>query len=196
MCSVYTVSVPIDLGRRPPRPISRHFSATQVVYILQIFPALLRPAVIARLVLGAHQRIRPTATVGGKVDIAVSPLDRLLNMRAFCFDGFESPCLALRIGKEAAQFRAMMTLTGKRAGPPPVARWLQRFSNPGTQVRKTGITQPLDRRLSGNPRANQVPHGRDQNGIQCYKSGATSACNLPHPRPIARQSGREPPEDQ
>ena len=106
-------------------------SATQVDHVLQIFPALLRPAVITRLVLGAHQRIRPTATISGKVHIAVSPLDRLLHMRAFCFDGFESPGLALRIGKEAAQFRAMTTLTGEHAGPAPVMRRRQRLRQSG-----------------------------------------------------------------
>jgi hypothetical protein len=47
----------------------------------------------------------------------------------------------------------------------------ERLSNPGTQVRTTGITQPLDRRRSGNRRANQVPKGRDQNGIQVIRLG-------------------------
>ena len=125
------------------------FSATQVGRVLYIFPSLLRPTVIARLVLGAHQRVGPSATISGKVHIAVSPLDRLLNVGTFCFDSFEGPCLAFRIGKEAAQFSAVTTLTGKHARPAPVIWRHQRFGNPGAQVRKTGIIQPLNGRLAG-----------------------------------------------
>jgi len=66
--SAYLVSVPINLlGRQPLWLILRDVSATQVDHVLQILPALLRPAVIARLVLGAHQRIGPTATISGEV---------------------------------------------------------------------------------------------------------------------------------
>ena len=145
--------------------MSQDISATQVDHVLQILPALFRPAVITRLVLGAHQRIGPTATIRGQVDIAVSPLDRLLNVGTICFGGFEGPGLAFRIGKEAAQFCAMTALTGEHAGPAPIMRRRQRFGNPGAQVRKTGVPQPLDRWLLRNRRSNQVPHGRDQNGI-------------------------------
>src|SRR5215211_7629270 len=130
--------------------MSRHFSSPQVDHVLQIFAALLRPAVIARLILGAHQRIRPPATISGQVHIAVSPLDRLLNVVTVCFDGFEGPDLALRISKEAAQFSAMTTLTGKHASSGPVMRRRQWRGNPGAQVLKTGLTQPLHRRLTGN----------------------------------------------
>ena len=119
-------------------------------HVLQILPALFRPAVIARLVLGAHQRIGPTATISDNVHIAVSPLDRLLNVRTICFDGFEGLGLALRIGKEAAQFSAMTALTGEHACPAPVMRRYQRFGNPDAQVRKTGVPQPLDRWLLRN----------------------------------------------
>ncbi len=136
--------------------MSQCLSPTQVDHVLQILLALFRPAVIARLILGADQRIRPTATISDKVHIAVSPLDRLLNMVAVCFDGFEGPYLALGISKKVAQFSAMRAVTGEYAGPAPIARRRQRFGNPGAQVLKTGITQSLDRRLLSNRRLNQV----------------------------------------
>src|SRR3712207_5347890 len=98
-------------------PNSQCLSPTQVDHLLQILLALFRPAVIARLVLGADQRIRPAATISDKVHIAVRPLDRLLNMVAICFDGFEGPYLALGISKKVAQFSAMTAVTGEYAVP-------------------------------------------------------------------------------
>ena len=112
---------------------------------------------------------RAVRDISGEVHIAVSPLDRLLNVGTVCFDSFEGPCLAFRIGKEAAQFSAVTTLTGKHARPAPVIWRHQRFGNPGAQVLKTGIMQPLNGRLAGHRRASQVPHRRDQNGVQVIR---------------------------
>src|SRR5262245_20814752 len=82
---------------------------------------LLRPPVVARLILRTHAAVGTAAPICHQVQVAAAPPDRLLQVTAPCFRGLKSPMLALGIRQETAEFAAMRTRARDSARPGPIA---------------------------------------------------------------------------
>ncbi len=89
--------------------------------MLQILLALPYQAVIAGLVLGAHQTVRAPTFVGRAVHVAPVPSDRFLYMPAIRFTCLEGPDPLAGVDQELAQFSAAVTLASGRASASPIA---------------------------------------------------------------------------
>src|SRR5262249_18545882 len=87
----------------------------------EILLALLRPAVVTRLVLGTYQAVGTAATVGHTVQVATGSPDRILHVTTPAFGGLEGPTLAVGISQETAEFAAMRTPARDITRPCPIA---------------------------------------------------------------------------
>jgi hypothetical protein len=145
----------------------RRASLLQQIDIRQIILSLLRPAIVARLVLRAHQAVGPPVTIGRRVHIAPRIPNRAFNVTAVAFGSPENPSPAPRISQKAAQFAAIAASTSKSVLPLPVPGCLQGFSNAVLQVLDAGGAQaPQRRRILDCCNPDQLPHGRDQNAVE------------------------------
>jgi hypothetical protein len=95
--------------------------------VFKILLALFHPPVIAGLVLGADEAIRPAATIGRHIKVASRFPDRFLDLSAATFGSLQGPYLARGIGEKAPQIDTIRATTGKVIRAAPVSRRLPRF---------------------------------------------------------------------
>lgn len=84
--------------------------------ILQISLTLLDPALVAGLVLGTTQLVRAGVAEGLGVDIAGIAPDGVLDMAALRLGRLQDPLLALRVGQEVGELKAVRAAAADLAG--------------------------------------------------------------------------------
>ena len=88
-------------------------SRPQSLQIVEISPPLRDPALVACLVLAAHQHVGAARALGGAIDIHLALADRVLDVPPIGLAGLEAPDLLVGTLQEAGQALAVAAAAGQ-----------------------------------------------------------------------------------
>ena len=111
---------------------------TQPLQVRQVALALLSPAFVAGLVLGADETEGPALAFRRHIDITPRGADRVFHMHPDPFPRPEHPGRAFGIGEVLAQSGAMGAGAAQNTGSGPVPWGFERFRDTGREVGGAG----------------------------------------------------------
>lgn len=103
------------MASRPGGPPGRTGLRLEPRQIVEVRSSLRHPALVARLVLDAHQHMRAALALGAAVDVVPAMTDRVLDVTTIGLARLEAPGLLFGTLQEAAQGQAVLA-TAAHAG--------------------------------------------------------------------------------